>query len=778
MVDCAILNVSVHPGEARDEASSYRKIFVFSTQSFQEMKDMVAEAFNVANPEGVKFTYIDNEGDQVTMSSDEELREAINQSTAYINDNTVEHELEMHVLNCQCRERRLVAVSDSESGSEDSGEHWQKVKDCDDAESSVGSELCAPPHRTLSKSAVVYPPRSYSPGSQSFTASSESRASEADPAEVSSRELWALLDSVTVPSFDLPSVTLTTEAATLEEPEPAPAPVLPAAAPPAPRVTIEEVFEDSKSDSDADECQKMEALLIEAAAREAAEQEAKAAEELLAQCKAAEAAEARQKMEALMIDAAACEAAAAAEREALERKAAEEYLAHREAAAAAEVAAAAEALASRPAAMAVHTCVQCDGCGCDPIVGNRFKCTVCDDFDLCQACDDKCIHDQSHPMLRFRTPCPGGIALSWECGRSPRSEQHQQTEAAPLCTQETETDRVHSVSVASACSEIGSEASSTVRDEVIASLRDPAVLETIHAVVEGVVSARKQAKREAKQCRKEAKAMRKEDKLAAALAAGKTEKCEKEGKKKKEKCRATDEPSTPCQGPVAGTSAADEWPTPTPTTEANAPAVVVPTVTFPGAVLDVETAPEAAPLACASPAKPSGEEEPKVVKAMFVSDVSYDDGSEVVANTRFRKMWRIRNNGVIRWPKGTQLAFHTGHDMTLRKNAVLVDSLFPGEEAVIAVDLLAPKTPGFYRADWRLKCPSPYGPDEELVLQRLWVDIQVVSRWKFHLETMAVNLGFTEEALAERGRSIEGVEKMLDKFGGDVTKVINAILDS
>lgn len=49
-----------------------------------------------------------------------------------------------------------------------------------------------------------------------------------------------------------------------------------------------------------------------------------------------------------------------------------------------------------------HPGVSCDGCHRSPIVGRRFKCLVCNNFDLCEACEAK--GDHLHPMIRIVTP--------------------------------------------------------------------------------------------------------------------------------------------------------------------------------------------------------------------------------------------------------------------------------------------------------------------------------------------------------------------------------------
>lgn len=50
----------------------------------------------------------------------------------------------------------------------------------------------------------------------------------------------------------------------------------------------------------------------------------------------------------------------------------------------------------------VHPNVICDGCE-GPVVGARFKCTVCPDYDLCSACEGKGIHKE-HNMVMFQSP--------------------------------------------------------------------------------------------------------------------------------------------------------------------------------------------------------------------------------------------------------------------------------------------------------------------------------------------------------------------------------------
>ncbi len=54
-----------------------------------------------------------------------------------------------------------------------------------------------------------------------------------------------------------------------------------------------------------------------------------------------------------------------------------------------------------PVGQVVHHGVCCDGCQVNPIVGNRYKCSVCQDFDFCSNCEEKI--DHLHPFLKIKS---------------------------------------------------------------------------------------------------------------------------------------------------------------------------------------------------------------------------------------------------------------------------------------------------------------------------------------------------------------------------------------
>lgn len=58
----------------------------------------------------------------------------------------------------------------------------------------------------------------------------------------------------------------------------------------------------------------------------------------------------------------------------------------------------------------LHPNVTCDGCE-GPVVGTRFKCSVCPDYDLCSSCQARGTHTE-HALLPIWHPLQ--VRASWE----------------------------------------------------------------------------------------------------------------------------------------------------------------------------------------------------------------------------------------------------------------------------------------------------------------------------------------------------------------------------
>lgn len=48
------------------------------------------------------------------------------------------------------------------------------------------------------------------------------------------------------------------------------------------------------------------------------------------------------------------------------------------------------------------------------------------------------------------------------------------------------------------------------------------------------------------------------------------------------------------------------------------------------------------------------------LEARFIKDVAVHDGTVMAPNTKFTKIWRMRNNGILPWPYGTQIVWVGG----------------------------------------------------------------------------------------------------------------------
>ena len=53
-------------------------------------------------------------------------------------------------------------------------------------------------------------------------------------------------------------------------------------------------------------------------------------------------------------------------------------------------------------ATVVHEGVGCDVCRVSPLVGRRYQCVVCHNYDVCENCEGS--HPADHPLLLIRVP--------------------------------------------------------------------------------------------------------------------------------------------------------------------------------------------------------------------------------------------------------------------------------------------------------------------------------------------------------------------------------------
>jgi hypothetical protein len=92
--------------------------------------------------------------------------------------------------------------------------------------------------------------------------------------------------------------------------------------------------------------------------------------------------------------------------------------------------------------------------------------------------------------------------------------------------------------------------------------------------------------------------------------------------------------------------------------------------------------------------------------SQFITDVTFPDGSEVVANSPFTKTWRVKNLGPCTWNPSYRLIFGwggVGTNWNTTQPSPFLATVLPGETLEISVTLRAPLTPGNYSAAFRLQ---------------------------------------------------------------------------
>ena len=87
--------------------------------------------------------------------------------------------------------------------------------------------------------------------------------------------------------------------------------------------------------------------------------------------------------------------------------------------------------------------------------------------------------------------------------------------------------------------------------------------------------------------------------------------------------------------------------------------------------------------------------------AMYVSDVTIEDYTEIYPGDTFSKTWKIKNTGHCTWDDDYEFDYVSGKRMS-GDDIYLDEEVEPGETINITVDLVAPDSEGVYKGYWRM----------------------------------------------------------------------------
>jgi hypothetical protein len=108
-------------------------------------------------------------------------------------------------------------------------------------------------------------------------------------------------------------------------------------------------------------------------------------------------------------------------------------------------------------------------------------------------------------------------------------------------------------------------------------------------------------------------------------------------------------------------------------------------------------------------------------------DITIPDDTPLQPGTTFTKIWRLQNLGSCTWTTEYAVRFFYGAQMEAPLSVPLRSAVIPGQAIDIAVDMIAPQTPGNHQGNWKLSNASGQlfgiGPNGDAPF---WVRINVL----------------------------------------------------
>jgi hypothetical protein len=133
--------------------------------------------------------------------------------------------------------------------------------------------------------------------------------------------------------------------------------------------------------------------------------------------------------------------------------------------------------------------------------------------------------------------------------------------------------------------------------------------------------------------------------------------------------------------------------------------------------LAVQASPTAAFTATSTPAPTTSTAD----RALFVSDVTIADGTDLEKGASFTKTWRLSNAGSSTWTTSYSLVFISGDKMGDITSVKIKEDVASGKQVDISVDMVAPTSTGHYRGYWKMQNAAG-----QFFEDSVYVDIDVV----------------------------------------------------
>ncbi len=93
-------------------------------------------------------------------------------------------------------------------------------------------------------------------------------------------------------------------------------------------------------------------------------------------------------------------------------------------------------------------------------------------------------------------------------------------------------------------------------------------------------------------------------------------------------------------------------------------------------------------------------------RAVFVADVTIPDKTVIKPGASFTKTWKLQNGGTSTWSTSYSLDFSSGDKLGDITSVSLEQSVPPGAQIDISVNMVAPTTAGSYQSNWKMKNSS------------------------------------------------------------------------